>query len=242
MTKSTQDRMVFYRHSEDSPCGYLSNKNSNSIFIDPEYTPSEDELNLLHLQGFRRSGRLIYRPHCPNCNACQSSRIINKEFRVSKSQKRCVKNNADLNLAWAKAEFTREHYNLYEVYIAKRHKEGEMFPASEEQYKGFLIEGYGSHRFLEARDSEGCLIACMVVDVFYDGFSAIYCYFNPELDKRGLGRFMILALVEQGKNMGFQYTYLGYWIKESSKMNYKSNYQPLEVFYGDCWKKLTNED
>lgn len=85
-------------------------------------------------------------------------------------------------------------------------------------------------------------MACCVVDIFYDGLSAIYSYFDPDQDRRSLGRFMVLALISQGQQMGLPHTYLGYWIKESSKMNYKASYQPLEVFDGQIWRKLINDE
>jgi len=229
---------MFYRHTEDSDCGYLPDRQSNSIFIDPDSEPTKDQLNMLHLQGFRRSGKLVYRPQCPDCNACHSSRIINSEFEASKNQKKAIKRNQNLRLRWVEAEFQAEHYALYERYIAQRHQDGEMFPANQEQYQGFLIEGHGTHKFLEIRDSDNTLIACCVVDIFYDGLSAIYSYFDPEQPKRSLGRFIILALISQGQQMGLPYTYLGYWIKDSSKMNYKADYQPLEVYNGELWRRL----
>lgn len=233
--------LIFFRHLEDSPCGYLDGEISNSIFIDPDSSPTEEQLNLLHLNGFRRSGRLVYRPHCPNCYACHSSRIINQEFIPSKNQKRTLKRNQDLTLTWVKPDFYSEHYQLYQEYISLRHKGGEMYPASEEQYQSFLIEGHDTHKFLEARDSQGKLVACCVVDIFYDGLSAIYSYFDASQDKRSLGRYMVLALVSEALRMQLPYTYLGYWIKASSKMNYKANYQPLEVFDGQKWLKLIND-
>jgi arginyl-tRNA--protein-N-Asp/Glu arginylyltransferase len=233
---------MFYRHIDDSDCGYLPNLKSNSVFIDPDSKPSKDQLNMLHLQGFRRSGKLVYRPQCTECNACHSSRIINAEFHSSKNQKKAIKRNQDIHFRWAEPKLTEEHYLLYEKYIAQRHQNGEMFPASREQYQGFLIEGHDTHKFLELRDNEDTLIGCCVVDIFYDGLSAIYSYFDPEQPRRSLGRFIVLALVSQGQQMNLPFTYLGYWIKESSKMNYKANYQPLEVFDGEKWRKLiTNE-
>ncbi len=238
----SSEELIFYRHIEDSPCGYLDDKKSNSIFIDPDSKPTEDQLNLLHLQGFRRSGRLVYRPQCPNCNACHSSRIINAEFSPSKNQKRALKRNSDLRLTWSQPQMLEEHYQLYENYINNRHREGDMYPASKEQYQGFLIDGHDTHQFLEARNAKGQLIACCVVDIYYDGLSAIYSYFDPGQDKRSLGRYMVLALLSQGQQLGLPYTYLGYWIKESSKMNYKADYQPLEVFDGEYWRKLVDNE
>lgn len=234
--------LEFYQHIEDSDCSYLEGRQSNSIFIDPESKPSEDQLNVLHLQGFRRSGQLVYRPNCASCNACHSSRVINADFYPTKSQKRALSRNKDLKLSWVEAVFSAEHYALYEDYIAKRHQEGEMFPATEEQYQHFLIAGHGTHKFLEARDLNGKLVACCVVDIFYDGLSAIYSYFDADQDKRSLGRYMVLALISQCNDANLPYTYLGYWIKESQKMNYKANYQPLEVFDGQNWLKLVNNE
>ena len=236
-----ESSLLFYRHSEDSDCGYLPNRQSNSIFIDPDSEPSKDQLNLLHLQGFRRSGKLVYRPQCEGCNACQSSRIINTQFSPSKNQKKAIKRNQELKLRWAEAEFLEEHYRLYEHYIATRHRDGEMYPATKEQYQGFLIEGHGTHKLLEVRDADDILVACCVVDIYYDGLSAIYSYFDPDQPKRSLGRFIVLALISQGQELGLPYTYLGYWIKESSKMSYKADYQPLEVFNGQEWLKLLDE-
>jgi arginine-tRNA-protein transferase len=237
----SESSLLFYRHTEDSDCGYLPNRQSNSIFIDPDSEPSKDQLNLLHLQGFRRSGKLVYRPQCDGCNACQSSRIINTQFSPSKNQKKAIKRNQELKLRWAEAEFLEEHYKLYEHYIATRHREGEMYPATKEQYQGFLIEGHGTHKLLEIRDTDDTLVACCVVDIYYDGLSAIYSYFDPDQPKRSLGRFIVLALISQGQELGLPYTYLGYWIKESSKMSYKADYQPLEVFNGQEWLKLLDE-
>lgn len=237
----SESSLLFYRHLEDSDCGYLPNKQSNSIFIDPDSEPSKDQLNLLHLQGFRRSGKLVYRPQCEGCNACQSSRINNAQFSPSKNQKKAIKRNQELRLRWVEAEFLEEHYRLYEHYIATRHRDGEMYPATKEQYQGFLIEGHGTHKLLEVRDADDILVACCVVDIYYDGLSAIYSYFDPDQPKRSLGRFIVLALISQGQELGLPYTYLGYWIKESSKMSYKADYQPLEVFNGQEWLKLINE-
>jgi arginyl-tRNA--protein-N-Asp/Glu arginylyltransferase len=214
--------LIFYRNIEDSDCSYLPDLKSNSIFIDPESKPTKDELNILHRQGFRRSGKLVYRPQCPTCNA--------------------LKRNQDLRLQWVEPEFKEEHYLLYEQYIAQRHQDGEMFPASREQYQGFLIAGHGTHKFLELRDSENTLVGCCAVDIFYDGLSAIYSYFDPKQHKRSIGRFIVLALISQGQQMNLPYTYLGYWIKKSSKMNYKADYQPLEVFDGENWRKLISNE
>lgn len=234
----TADDLVFYSHNEPSSCSYLAGEASNSIFPDPRTELGAELLNQLHINGFRRSGRLVYRPQCPSCNACWSARVINSEFSPGKSQRRVLKRNQDISFRWTDPQFTQEHYHLYQKYINGRHAGGDMHPASEEQYKDFLIDGYGSHKFLEARDRDGALMGACVVDQFYDGLSAIYSYFEPEQQRRSLGQLFVLALIQFGQQAGLPYTYLGYYVKGSAKMEYKANYQPLEVFRDNQWQAM----
>ena len=234
----SEDSLLFYSHSENSPCSYLDVPESNSIFLDPRLDLDSDTLNKLHLNGFRRSGRLIYRPQCPNCSACWSARVINSQFSFSKSQRKVFKRNRNLKFRWIEPVFSEEHFELYERYINGRHKNGDMYPASAEQYTDFLVEGYDSHKILEARDEDNILIGACVVDQFYDGLSAIYSYFDPELARNSLGQLFVLALIQFGQQAGFPYTYLGYYVKGSAKMKYKANYRPLEVFKDNQWQAL----
>ena len=232
--------LIFYSHSEPHACSYLPGELSNSIFPDPRTELSSELLNQLHINGFRRSGRLVYRPQCPQCNACWSARVINKEFSASRGQRRTLKRNQDLQFQWRSVEFSQEHYQLYEKYINGRHQGGDMHPASEEQYKDFLIEGYDTHKFLEMRNEQLELVGVCVVDQFYDGLSAIYSYFDPDQHKRSLGKMFVLALIQLGQQAGLPFTYLGYYVKGSAKMEYKANYQPLEVFRGNQWQRLND--
>jgi arginine-tRNA-protein transferase len=73
--------------------------------------------------------------------------------------------------------------------------------------------------------------------------SAVYTFFDPEYESRSPGRFAILYEIEQAQLQGLQWLYLGYWIDECRKMQYKSEYQPLEYFQTDRWiRKPENPD
>ena len=237
----TSETLVFYRHQEDSDCSYLDDRQSNNIFLDPQQDLNHEDINRLHANGFRRSGRLLYRPDCQDCQQCQSSRVINDEFQPRKSQKKTLRRNKDIRLQWARAEFSDEHFALYSRYIDARHADGSMFPPTEQQYREFIIEGHNTHRFLEVRDQQDRLLGCCVVDFLHDGLSALYSYFEPVATRRSLGQFLILALISQSLKFKLTYTYLGYWIKDSDKMNYKTQYAPLEVFTDQEWKKILIE-
>jgi arginine-tRNA-protein transferase len=72
-----------------------------------------------------------------------------------------------------------------------------------------------------------------------DGLSAIYTFFDPQEDARSLGRYAVLWQIERSKELGLPYVYLGYWIRNCSKMAYKSDYQPLETLINNQWLRST---
>ncbi len=78
----------------------------------------------------------------------------------------------------------------------------------------------------------------MVCDKLDDGLSAVYTYFDPDYPKRSLGVFGILSQIQLAQELNLKYLYLGYWIKESQKMAYKSEYRPLELLVEKRWRLL----
>lgn len=218
-------------------CGYLPDRQSRNLFVDPNVEMDQPLLDSLNLNGFRRSGQLLYRPNCPTCNACKATRVLCNDFKLSKSQKRILKRNADLRLSVITPQDSAEYYALYERYINLRHQDGEMFPPSHNQFSSFLCSDHGNTRFLLAHKNNQ-LVACMVFDLFSDALSAVYCFYEPELEQRSLGRFMIVSLITLTRALNMPYNYLGYWVQGCEKMDYKRNYTPIEVFSEGHWQKL----
>jgi leucyl-tRNA---protein transferase len=72
------------------------------------------------------------------------------------------------------------------------------------------------------------------------GFSAVYTFFEPGLQKRSLGHYAILRQIELCRENDLPYLYLGYWIKDCEKMKYKSRYQPAEGFINGLWIDFSN--
>lgn len=223
--------------TQPHPCSYIDGEQATTVFVDPEATIDVNLYSQLSLLGFRRSGGHLYRPQCSNCQACMSCRIPVSLFRANRSQRRCWQKNQDISIATANNIDTLEHYNLYSRYIESRHQDGDMYPPSEEQYKAFLTSEWGSTRYLEFR-LDGILIGVSVCDYLEDGVSAVYTFYDATLNERSLGKFAILAQIEKARQLGLSYVYLGYWIKQCEKMNYKTDYRPLELLVNRRWLRL----
>ncbi len=223
--------------TQPHPCSYIDGEQATTVFVDPEAKIDITLYSQLSLLGFRRSGGHLYRPQCSNCQACMSCRIPVSLFKANRSQRRCWQKNQDIEISITHRIDTLEHYNLYSRYIESRHQDGDMYPPAEEQYKAFLTSEWGSTRYLEFR-LDGELIGVAVCDHLDDGLSAVYTFYNANLRERSLGKFAILAQIHRARDMGLSYVYLGYWIKQCEKMNYKTDYRPLELLVNRRWLRL----
>ncbi|MDG1066428.1 MAG: arginyltransferase [Luminiphilus sp.] len=233
MTASLRDIRVYttFPHA----CSYLTDQEATTLFIDPRQTLSQALYTQLSLMGFRRSGDHLYRPHCSQCNACVPSRVPVAEFFQSKSQKRVWRKNQDLQIREEASIDDDEAYALYERYIKGRHADGDMFPPERDQYRSFLNDGLGCTRYFRFYDDDR-LIAVVVADQMLDGLSAIYTFYDPEHEARSLGTYAVLFQIDLMQKSQLDYVYLGYWINNCDKMNYKSRFQPLEMFRGGSWQ------
>ena len=215
-------------------CSYLDAEESTTIFVDPAANIDVKLYTQFSEFGFRRSGEHLYRPKCLNCQACIPIRIPVNSFTPSRSHRRCLKINNDLQVEDVTSIDNDECYSLYEKYIALRHSNGDMFPASRKQYSEFLSTAWGTTHYLQFRKN-GTLVAIAVTDVLENAVSAIYTFFDPEEEKRSLGRYCILQQLQWAEELGVDYLYLGYWIKKCQKMSYKIDYRPFQLLINNAW-------
>ncbi len=230
-------RLKFYA-TQPHPCSYLPEEQATTLFLDPSQPMDPHVYAELSELGFRRSGDHLYRPHCQRCNACIPARIPINRFEPNRQQRRILKRNADLQVSASRPVFTAEYYALYSRYIELRHSDGDMYPPSREQFSTFLVRDLPFSRFYEFR-LQGRLLAVAVTDVLPNGLSAIYTFYDPEEERRSLGRYAILWQIGETERLGLRAVYLGYWIKNCRKMNYKTQYRPIELFVNQRWTCLS---
>lgn len=232
---SKVEKLGFYA-TPPHECNYLPDREAITLFADPRFQKNTRIYAALADCGFRRSGEHLYIPHCEQCTACTPVRIPVSEFSPSRSQKRTWKRNRDLMVRQLPAEYNDEYFLLYQRYLNARHRDGGMDNPKPENYLEFLTSSWSDTVFYEMRDASARLVAIAVVDVMDNALSAVYTFYDPDEEKRSLGRYAILYEIEQARLQGMQWLYLGYWIEESRKMSYKTDYQPLQYYVANEWK------
>ena len=129
-------------------CSYLDGKQAITLFADPLAEVDKDMYSALSAVGFRRSGSHIYRPYCQTCTACIPVRIPVGQFSAKRKHRRVRKTNESIVVTKHPPQHTEEYFSLYEKYISQRHSDGDMYPASRDQFQSFLVDGRPEASFL----------------------------------------------------------------------------------------------
>ncbi len=224
------------------PCPYLPGKQERKLFTHLAGRRATALHALLSDNGFRRSQNLIYRPACEGCAACQSVRILAREFETTARYRRILSHNTDIEVTVRPPRATAEQFALFKRYLDVRHTGGGMTAMNFVDFE-YMVEDTPvqtivvEYRLGTVEDKP--LVAVALTDVLSDGLSMVYSFFAPELGRRSLGNLLILDHVRQVRLAGLAYVYLGYWVQDSPKMAYKGQYRPLEVQRGPLgWRRL----
>ena len=236
-------RLLQFYLSGPLPCPYLPDRVERKLFtrLTGESGTDADINATLTRAGFRRSHDIIYRPACPNCNACVPVRVPVRNFRPSRSLKRIASINRDLELETVGTTITDEQYALFMNYQSVRHPDSDMARMSRNEFSNMLREGEADTHIYQLRKPGNGLVGGIITDHVNDGLSAVYSFFAPHEPRRSLGAQLILSLIAEARRRNLSYVYLGYWISAARKMAYKARFRPLQALGPQGWDWLDPE-
>ena len=247
MTQHSRDTPQFYL-TAPSPCPYLGGKEERKVFTHLVGERAGELNNILTHGGFRRSQSIAYRPACEGCRACVSVRVNADDFRPTRGMRRILKRNDDIFSDMRIAIPTSEQYSVFRAYLDSRHRDGGMADMTVLDYAMMVEDSHIETRIVEYRRhasdatansrASGDLVAVALTDVLGDGLSMVYSFFEPDEATRSLGTLMVLDHIERARRMGLAYVYLGYWVRGSRKMDYKSRFLPQERLTPDGWARV----
>jgi arginine-tRNA-protein transferase len=226
------------------PCPYLDGRMERKLFTALQGDHAQKLNDTLSKQGFRRSQNVLYRPSCAECSACLSARIRVADFVPSRTQRRIMARNAAIRRNATSPWATEDQFALFRKYLDARHADGGMADMDVFEFAAMIEETPIKSRVIEysrppANNEVGRpLAAVCLTDVFDDGLSLVYSFYDPALSRASLGTWIILDHVAIAREAGLPYVYLGYWVPGSKKMGYKASFSAVEIYKGGAWQSL----
>ncbi|RGP37876.1 arginyltransferase [Pseudotabrizicola alkalilacus] len=226
------------------PCPYLDGRMERKLFTALQGEHAQRLNDTLSKQGFRRSQNVLYRPSCSECSACLSARIRVADFQPSRTQRRIMRRAAHLRRNATSPWATEDQFTLFRRYLDARHADGGMADMDIFEFAAMIEETPIKSRVIEYSRPAGpgerghVLSAVCLTDVFDDGLSMVYSFYDPDLVDLSLGTHIILDHIAIAREAGLPYVYLGYWVPGSRKMGYKAGFSALEIYKGGQWQDL----
>lgn len=177
--------------------------------------------------------------------------------RISKqkAKRSCGHSFRIVTLASSDPSIPEIEFDLFKKYQTKHHDDDPM-SVTVESFRRFLCDsplihvppsecpqgpscGYGSFHQQYWVDNE--LIAVGVVDILPKCLSSKYFFWDPSMAKLSLGTLASLLEIdwisEQSKHAkDFHYYYLGYYLHDCHRMNYKASFAPSELLCPTTYK------
>lgn len=219
--------------SLNDKCSYLDNKEQTTHYKIINNCSSQHTQELIE-RGYRRFGKMYFRPICADCNECQSIKIDVANYTFSKSEKRVIKKAKEVLIYTQTPVLSQEHLNLFDKYHRhmKDKKDWDYQKTTPEHYYNSFVAGHEDYGYEVLYYYEDTLVGVDLIDVLEDGISSIYFYYDPDYSHLSLGKLSLLRQIHLAKEYKKKWIYLGYYVEECSSLNYKAHYKPYLTLQG----------
>jgi arginine-tRNA-protein transferase len=223
-------------YDEQQPCPYLAGRVAELPLRIPARRLSRDEFDERLENGDRRQGIFLYRTACPACNACEPIRIEARKFVPDRSQRRAwARGNREITTEVGEPVADERRVELYNRHKQLRGLSGGREDIDLRGYREFLV--MTCCETIELRYHVGGeLVGIALADRGERGLSAVYCFYDPAMERLGIGTYSILKQIELCREWGVRYLYLGLYIAECGTMVYKARFRPHERLIDGRWQ------
>ncbi len=217
----------------DDKCSYLDNLNTTTEYKLIEKCSIYDCEDLIQ-KGYRRFGKMFFRPICSTCNECQSIKIDVENFKFSKSKRRVLKKASHIKTIVQTPNLSQEHLDLFAKYhlYMKEKKDWSYNETTADHYYNSFVSGHEEYGYEVLYFDEDKLIGVDLIDILDDGISSIYFYYDPDYSELSLGKYSLYNQINIAKNYNKKWIYLGYYVQNCPSLSYKSEYKPYLTLEG----------
>jgi arginyl-tRNA--protein-N-Asp/Glu arginylyltransferase len=219
--------------SIDEKCSYIEGNSQKTHYkiIDE---CSIEMCESLILRGWRRFGKMFFRPICDECISCESIKIDVDNFTFSKSQRRTLRKNEHIRVVVQKPRMSKEHLKLFDKYHKFKHTQRfwDYNKTNEQNYYYSFVDGAGSFGYEILYFDDKKLIGVDLIDILPFGISSIYFYYDPDYLKNSLGHYSLLKQIKIAQEYNLKWIYLGYYVKGCQSLDYKASYTPYLTLQG----------
>ena len=195
------------------------------------------ELDILLSNGWRHFGERFQR-YSLNYYRDEIRRVLPlrvrlSEFHLSKSQRRILRKNADVECTISPAEITPDIHELFELHKRRFTHDVPESIYTFVSYEPASVPTDGMMLRVMLADE---LIAASFFELSNHGISSVYAMFHPAHADRGLGTFTMLKEIEYATENAKRFYYHGYAYEGESFYDYKKRLAGLEAFdWKDSW-------
>lgn len=219
--------------SLNDKCSYLKGKEQTTHYKIIENCSQSYSGELIE-RGFRRFGKMYFRPICDGCHECQSIKIDVENFSFTKSYRRVMKKGSFIKSYIQTPTITKSHMELFEKYhrYMSDKKGWEYQKTTAQHYYHSFVEGHENYGYEVLYFDDEKLIGVDLIDILQEGISSIYFYYDPDYMNYSLGKLSLLMQIQIAKEYKMKWIYLGYYVEDCPSLAYKADYKPYVTLQG----------